>query len=98
MHDHLSQIIDGIDHQIETLDGFAELSQAEAANRLNHVMRLLTVISTIFIPLSFVAGVYGMNFDNMPELRTRNGYFIILGLMFLAAVGMLWYFKRKKWV
>ncbi len=98
VHDHVTQIIDGIDHQVETLDGFNDLSQAEAANRMGHVMRLLTIISTIFIPLSFVAGVYGMNFDNMPELRHPRGYYYVLAVMFIAAVGMLTYFKRKKWL
>lgn len=98
VHDHVSQIIDSIDHQVDTLDGFAELSQAESSNRMGHVMRLLTIISTIFIPLSFVAGVYGMNFDNMPELRHPDGYYWVLTVMFLAAVGMLVYFKKKKWL
>jgi magnesium transporter len=98
VHDHTTQIIEAVEHQIETLNSFLELAVAEAGNRLNHVMRLLTVISTIFIPLSFVAGVYGMNFDNMPELHWTNGYFYVLGLMFLASVAMLIYFKTKKWI
>ena len=67
-------------------------------DRLNNVMRLLTVISTIFIPLSFIAGIYGMNFDNMPELHWHYGYFVILGGMFCAMVGMLIYFNRKGWI
>ncbi|HNL38593.1 MAG TPA: CorA family divalent cation transporter, partial [Saprospiraceae bacterium] len=66
--------------------------------RLNNVMRLLTVISTIFIPLSFVAGLYGMNFDNMPELHTKYGYYIVLLVMLAAMVSMLWYFRRKRWI
>jgi len=57
-----------------------------------------TVISTIFIPLSFIAGVYGMNFDYMPELHSRYGYFMVLGGMFVAMVGMLIYFRVKKWI
>ncbi|MFM7399409.1 MAG: CorA family divalent cation transporter, partial [Bacteroidota bacterium] len=72
--------------------------QAEAANKLNNVMRLLTVISTIFIPLSFIAGIYGMNFENMPELRTRNGYFILLGVMASLMLSMLAIFKSRKWI
>ena len=61
-------------------------------------MKLLTVISTIFIPLSFVAGVYGMNFENMPELKWHYGYFLVLGFMFITMVGMLIYFRVKKMI
>ncbi len=96
--DHVAQILDGIDNQRDMLSNMEALYHAEAANRLNNVMRLLTVISTIFIPLSFIAGVYGMNFDNMPELHTRHGYFILLGVMFCVMVGMLGYFKTKRWI
>ncbi|HRH37698.1 MAG TPA: CorA family divalent cation transporter, partial [Flavobacteriales bacterium] len=61
-------------------------------------MKLLTIISTIFIPLTFIAGVYGMNFDNMPELHSENGYFIIMGFMSIVVVLMLIWFRRKKWL
>ena len=80
------------------LASLESLYHAEAANRLNNVMRLLTVISTIFIPLSFVAGVYGMNFDNMPELHNPFGYYYVLAAMFVAMVGMLVYFRKKRWI
>ena len=96
--DHVAQILDGIDNQRDMLSNMEALYHAEAANRLNNVMRLLTVISTIFIPLSFIAGVYGMNFDNMPELHTAHGYFILLGIMFCLMIGMLTYFRVKKWI
>jgi magnesium transporter len=96
--DHVAQILDAIDNQRDMLSNMEALYHAEAANRLNNVMRLLTVISTIFIPLSFIAGVYGMNFDNMPELHTQNGYFILLFVMFALMVGMLGYFKSQKWI
>ena len=96
--DHVAQILDGIDSQRDMLSSLESLYHAEASNRLNNVMRLLTVISTIFIPLSFVAGVYGMNFDNMPELHTRFGYFIVLSGMLAAMVGMLIYFRKKRWI
>lgn len=96
--DHVAQILDGIDNQRDMLSNMEALYQAEAANKLNNVMRLLTVISTIFIPLSFIAGVYGMNFDNMPELHTKNGYFLLLAIMFLLMVSMLGYFKAKRWI
>lgn len=96
--DHVAQLLDSIDNQRDVLANLEALYQAEAANRLNNVMRLLTVISTIFIPLSFIAGIYGMNFDNMPELHWHYGYFVILGAMFLSMVGMLLYFKQKRWI
>lgn len=60
-------------------------------------MALLTIFSVIFIPLTFIVGVYGMNFDNIPELHWRYGYFIVWGVMLLIAIGMLWYFKKRKW-
>ena len=60
-------------------------------------MKTLTIFSVIFMPLTFIVGVYGMNFDNMPELRTENGYFVVLGVMFVTVIGMVFYFKRKKW-
>lgn len=96
--DHVAQILDGVDNQRDTLANLEALFHAEAANRMNNVMRLLTVISTIFIPLSFIAGIYGMNFDNMPELHWRYGYFAILAGMFCAMLGMLAYFRRKHWI
>jgi magnesium transporter len=96
--DHVGQISDYLDTLSDELNATHELYQAEMTQRMNNVMKLLTIISTIFIPLSFIAGVYGMNFDNMPELRTTNGYFITLSGMFLAGLAMLFYFKSKKWL
>ena len=96
--DHVAQILDSIDNYREILSGVESLYQAEISNRLNNVMRLLTIISTIFIPLSFIAGIYGMNFDNMPELHWHYGYFDVLGFMLLASLSMLYYFRRNKWL
>ncbi len=96
--DHVAQILDGVDIQRDMLVSLESLYHAEAANRLNNVMRLLTVISTIFIPLSFIASVYGMNFDNMPELHSAYGYYYVLGGMFVAMVGMLMYFRKNRWI
>jgi magnesium transporter len=61
-------------------------------------MKILTIISTIFIPLTFIVGIYGMNFDNMPETRWKWGYFLILGVMAIIGAGMVSYFRRKKWL
>ncbi|WP_430460129.1 magnesium transporter CorA family protein [Thalassolituus sp. LLYu03] len=68
------------------------------SHQLNSTMRILTVITAIFVPLSFLAGVYGMNFDRMPELHAHNGYFILLGVMGSLAVGLLWWFRKMRWL
>jgi magnesium transporter len=96
--DHISQVLDFLDNFRDQLVNLEALYQAEVNNRMNNVMKLLTIISTIFIPLSFVAGVYGMNFKHMPELEWYYGYFIVLGSMFTIMVGMLIYFKKKNWI
>jgi magnesium transporter len=61
------------------------------------VMKTLTILSVIFIPLTFLAGIYGMNFEHIPELKFKYGYFILLGIMVLVTIVSVWYFKRKKW-
>lgn len=101
---HYKELQDNINQAVELLDYYREILYDELnvyhssmSTRLNDIMALLTVFSGIFIPLTFIVGVYGMNFDNMPELRLPYGYFIIWGVMLLIAAGMLWYFKRKKW-
>lgn len=65
---------------------------------MNEVMKILAIISTIFMPLSFLASLYGMNFKYMPELEWKEGYYAVLALMFVLVLGMLTYFKRKKWL
>jgi magnesium transporter len=69
-----------------------------SSHRLNHIMKVLTVVTVIFVPLTFVAGIYGMNFENMPELRSSSGYFIVLGVMSTLAVGLLLLFRRRGWL
>jgi magnesium transporter len=68
------------------------------SNKTNDVMKVLTIISTIFMPLTFVAGVYGMNFNYMPELQWRYGYFLVMGVMFIISLIMIYFFRRKKWL
>ena len=103
-HDHLIQVIDTLEVYRETCSDLRDFHATEISNRMNEVMKVLTVIATIFIPLSFIAGVYGMNFDpeisslNMPELKLRWGYPMALGLMGLIAVGQLFFFRWKGWL
>jgi magnesium transporter len=80
------------------LSGMLDIYLSTISNRLNEVMKVLTIIATIFMPLTFIAGVYGMNFKYMPELEYRWGYFCVLGIMFVVALLMLRYFKKKKWI
>jgi len=102
--DHLALIADMIEAYREMVSGLMELHLSAISNRMNEVMKVLTIIATIFIPLSFIAGVYGMNFDtqasrfNMPELSWTWGYPAALGLMALVAVGLLAYFKKRRWI
>lgn len=93
----LMQVIDTTDTYREILSGLMELTLANISYKLNEVMKVLTIISTIFIPLSFITGLYGMNFRYMPELNERFGYPMTLALMGAITVGMIYYFKKKKW-
>jgi len=104
-YDHAVQVIDLIEMYRDITSGILDVYLSAMSNRLNDVMRVLTVISTIFIPLTFITGLYGMNFGNdtnspwaMPELRWYYGYPLSLLLMILVAVGMLVFFKHKKWL
>ena len=92
------QVLEALESYRETVSGIQEVYLASVSNRMNEVMKVLTIISTIFIPLTFIAGVYGMNFNYMPELEQTWGYPAILGVMGLIFVGMLVFFKRKKWI
>ena len=68
------------------------------SNKMNEVMKVLTIIATIFIPLTFIAGVYGMNFNNMPELHYKYGYYVVWAVMIVLFILMLIYFRRKRWL
>lgn len=98
VYEHVVNIIDVTDSQRETIYSVMDLYHSGVSNKMNEVMKVLTIISTIFIPLSFFAGVYGMNFDHIPELHWKYGYAALWVLMILVVVGQLWYFKRKKWL
>ncbi len=97
LNSQLVQIIDTTDTYREILSGLMELTLANISYRLNEVMKILTIISTIFIPLTFIAGLYGMNFRYMPELYQRWGYPLVLVIMGVITIMMVYYFKKKKW-
>jgi magnesium transporter len=98
VYDHVVQIVDTIETLREMVSASLDIYLSSVSYRLNAVMRVLTVITTIFMPLTFIAGIYGMNFEYMPELKWPWGYPIALGLMGLVAAIMLIGFRRKKWV
>ncbi len=98
VYDHAIQILDTIETYREMLTSLMDVYLSSIANRTNEVMKVLTMITTLFIPLSFLAGLYGMNFRFMPELEWRYGYYALLGLMGSVTVGMLVYFRRKRWL
>lgn len=98
LREHIAQVVESVEMNREMIWGLMDMHMTLLSNRMNEVMKMLTVISTIFIPLSFVAGVYGMNFENMPELHFKYGYFVLLGCFGALIVLMIIYFKRKKWL
>ncbi len=98
LYDHVIRISDLIETYRDMLNGLQELYLAELSIRMNNVIQVLTIITTIFVPLTFLAGIYGMNFDNMPELHWENGYFYLLGLMVVIFIASLFYFRRKDWI
>lgn len=91
-------IIEEIESNKNALEGLTNLYYAVQGQRMNEIMKVLTIVSTIFIPLTFIVGVYGMNFENMPELKMKNGYYISWGVMILITIGLLIYFQRKGWM
>lgn len=98
LYDHTIQVIDNVEIYRDLLSGLIELYYTNTGNKTNEVMKVLTIISTIFIPLTFIAGIYGMNFKYMPELEWHWAYFGVWGLMIILFIGMMWFFKRKKWL
>ncbi len=98
VYDHTIQIIDTVETFRDMLAGMLDLYLSSVSNHMNEIMKVLTVIATIFIPLTFLAGVYGMNFDYLPELRWRWGYAAFWGLSIVCALGMVRFSQRKKWL
>ncbi len=97
VYDHITQIIDTVETFREMASGMLDIYLSSVSNRMNEVMKVLTMIATIFIPLSFIVGLYGMNFKYMPELSWRWGYYMVWGVIIAVVAGMVIYFRRKKW-
>ncbi|GAB3256797.1 magnesium/cobalt transporter CorA [Larkinella harenae] len=97
LYDHVIQVLDSLDSYRELATGLLDVYLSTLSNRMNAVMKTLTIFSAIFMPLTFIVGVYGMNFDNMPELHTQNGYYAVWGVMAVLTVLMIIYFRRRRW-
>lgn len=98
VYDHIVQTIDIIEGFRDVVSGMIDIYLSNINFRTNEIIKVLTIVSTIFVPLTFISSLYGMNFDYMPELHTSYGYPIVVGLMVLVACGMLLFFRKKKWI
>ncbi len=98
VYDHAIQIIDTVETYRDSLSSMLDIYLSSVSNRMNEIMKVLTVISTFFIPLTFITGLYGMNFKYMPELSLRWGYPAVLIIMIITVAGLVVYFKKKKWL
>jgi magnesium transporter len=97
LHQKSLELLEQIESDMGSLESASNFFFSAQTHKMNDIMKTLTVISVIFIPLTFIVGVYGMNFDRMPELRYEYGYFMVWGFMFLVVFGMIVYFKRRRW-
>lgn len=98
VYDHTIQVIDTIESYRDTTSSMIDIYLSSISYKMNEIMKVLTIISTIFIPLTFIAGVYGTNFHFFPELSWKYGYFMMWGVMAVIAGGMLYFFRRKNWI
>lgn len=98
VYDHIIEVIDTVETLREMLSGMLELYLSSLSNRMNEIMKILTIMATIFIPLTLIAGIYGMNFKYMPELKLKWGYPAVLIFMLLTGISMLFYFRKKRWL
>jgi len=97
LHQKALELLEQVEYDMNTLDSASSFYFSSQSHRMNEIMKILTAVSVIFMPLTFIVGVYGMNFDVMPELRWQYGYFLVLGAMFLIVLLMVFYFRNKKW-
>ena len=98
VYDHTIIAIDTVETYRDILSGMLDIYLSSMSNRLNEIMKVLTIIATIFMPLTFITSLYGMNFKNMPELQWEYGYFGVIGIVVAIAVTMLLYFRRRRWI
>ena len=98
LYDHTIQIIDTVESYRDILGGIQDLYLSVVNNKMNEVMKVLALISTVFMPMGLIAGIYGMNFESMPEKDLAWGYPAALGLMAFIGLGMFWFFKTRKWL
>jgi magnesium transporter len=98
LYDHTIQVIDTVETSRDLLSGMLELYLSSVSNKMNEIMKVLTIFAAIFIPLTFIAGIYGTNFDFIPELKWRYGYFAMWGVMIITGIGLLLFFKKNKWI
>jgi magnesium transporter len=98
IYDHLVRVTDLAENYRDLIGGSLDAYLSVVSNRMNEIMKVLTIFSAIMLPLTFIAGVYGMNFEHMPELATQYGYFVVWGIMIVVAVGMLIFFWRRGWI
>jgi len=98
VYDHTVQVIDAVETFRDMSSGLVDLYLSSVSNKMNEIMKVLTIFAAIFIPLTFVAGIYGMNFEFMPELKWRYGYFMVWGVIALITLGLIAYFRKKKWI
>lgn len=98
LYGHIVQLIDTMEAYRDMVSGMLDTYLSISGNKMNEVMKTLTIMASIFIPLTFIAGLYGMNFENMPELHKNWGYPVVLGIMVVVAIALVYYFRRKKWL
>lgn len=98
VHDHVVRVIETVENYRDLINGMMDIYLSSLSNKMNEVMKVLTIISTLFIPVTFIVGVYGMNFDYMPELRSPYGYGATWVVMLVIMGSLLYYFRRKKWL
>ncbi|MEN2399905.1 magnesium/cobalt transporter CorA [Flavobacterium sp. MC2016-06] len=97
LHQKSLELLEQIESDMSSLESASNFYFSEQSRKMNEIMKTLTIISAVFIPLTFIVGVYGMNFENMPELKTQNGYFVVMGIMVLLVIALIIYFKKRRW-
>ena len=98
IYDHIMRITDLAESYRDLISGSLDAYMSVVGNRMNEIMKVLTIFSAIMLPLTFIAGLYGMNFDNLPELHYRYSYFLVLAIMLVVAAAMIFFFWRRGWI